>query len=204
MARTPRQNQQMRDDRRERILSAAVRSFATAGLGATRVADIAAAVGMSQGLLYHYFPSKEDMFVEIVRRAFERMNAAVHQLERQPMTPRAKLELAAAHILHSLEHSDDFAWYSTLVSLASVSETAPEAAKAIILRERRVPYDVVARIVRAGQKDGTIRKHRPDELALTFWAAVKGLALHKTALGDAYRSPAPAVLTAIFFHGAQT
>jgi AcrR family transcriptional regulator len=199
MARGTRQNQQMRDDRRGRILSHAVRLFATRGLAATTVTDIAAAVGMSQGLLYHYFPSKEDIFVEIVRQAFDRMNGAARALERLPLTPREKLEVATTQVLRGLAESHDFAWYSTLISLASISDTTPDEARAIIRRERDLPYKVVARIVRAGQVDGSVRPGRPDELALVFWTAVKGLALHKTARGHAFKPPASSSLTSIFF-----
>jgi TetR/AcrR family transcriptional regulator len=39
---------------------------------------------MSQGLFYHYFTSKEEIFVEIVRHAFDRMNTAARELERLP------------------------------------------------------------------------------------------------------------------------
>ena len=66
MGRDEEHNRRMREDRRRRILSEAVRLFATRGLGATRVGDIAAAAGMSQGLLYHYFASKEEIFTDIV------------------------------------------------------------------------------------------------------------------------------------------
>ena len=199
MARTAAQNQQRRDDRRERILATAARCFATRGLAATKVADLAAAAGMSQGLLYHYFSSKEDIYVEIIRRAFERMNHAAHELERLPLSPRGKVERVIAELLRSLDRSDDFAWSSALISLASVSEAVPDEAKAIIRRQRKVPYEVLARIIRAGQATGGFRTHRADELALAFWTMVKGLALHRAALGRAYQSPSPAVLTSIFF-----
>jgi TetR/AcrR family transcriptional regulator len=189
----------MRDNRREQILSAAVKLFATRGLAATRVTDIAAAVGMSQGLLYHYFPAKEDIYVEIIRLAFERMNTAARELEWQPIPAREKLALAASQILRGLEESEDFAWFSTLISLASVSDAVPAEAKRIIRREREVPYEMVARIMRAGQKDGTIKKHDAQELALVFWTTVKGLALHKAAYGPSFKSPSPTVLTSNFF-----
>lgn len=199
MARTVAQNQQRRDDRREQILTTAARCFATRGLAATKVADLAAAAGMSQGLLYHYFPSKEDIYVEIIRRAFERINRGVHELERLPLTPRGKVERAITELLHSLDRSEDFSWSSTLISQASVSEAVPDEAKDIIRRERQVPYDVLARIIRAGQKTGGFRRHRADELALAFWTMVKGLALHKAALGRVYKSPNPTILMSIFF-----
>ncbi len=199
MARNPAQNERMRDERRQAILSCAVRLFATRGLAATRVADIATEVGMSQGLLYHYFRSKEEIFVEIVRQAFDRMNTAARDLERLPLTPRQKVERAATTLMRTLEEHENFSWISVLISTASISDAVPAEARAIISRERDVPYRVVARLARAGQKDGSFDDGRPDDLALVFWTTVKGLALHRLALGSAYKSPDPRILTRIFF-----
>src|SRR5512141_3134007 len=112
----------MRDERQQAILACAVRLFATRGLAATKVADIAEAVGMSQGLLYHYFRSKEEIFVEIVRQAFDRMNAAARDLERSPLTPRQKVEHAAAALMRTLEEHENFSWTSALISTASISD----------------------------------------------------------------------------------
>jgi AcrR family transcriptional regulator len=199
VARNPLQNERMRDERRQAILSCAVRLFATRGLAATKVADIAAAVGMSQGLLYHYFRSKEEIFVEIVRQAFERMNTAARDLERLPLTPRQKVVQAATTLMRTLEEHENFSWISVLISTASISDAVPAEARAIIRRERDVPYRVVARLARAGQRDGSFDDGRPDDLALIFWTTVKGLALHRLALGSTYRSPDPRILTRIFF-----
>lgn len=52
-------NQHIKDVRREALLIAARRVFARKGLAATRVSDIAAAADVSQGLVYHYFATKE-------------------------------------------------------------------------------------------------------------------------------------------------
>jgi AcrR family transcriptional regulator len=199
VARNATRNEQMRDERRQAILACAVRLFATRGLAATKVADIAAAVGMSQGLLYHYFPSKEEIFVEIVRQAFDRMNAAARDLERLPLTPKQKIERTVTALMRTLEEHENFAWTSGLISTASISDAMPAEATAIIARERDVPYKVVARVARAGQKDGSFNGGSPDDMALVFWTTVKGLALHRLALGSAYRSPDPRVLTRIFF-----
>jgi AcrR family transcriptional regulator len=44
---------------REEILRSAAAAFSTAGVGATRMADIAAAAGMSAPALYHYFDNRD-------------------------------------------------------------------------------------------------------------------------------------------------
>ncbi len=54
MPRTEEANQRIREERRGQILDAAARVFARKGLAGARIADIAAAGEMSQGLIFRY------------------------------------------------------------------------------------------------------------------------------------------------------
>jgi AcrR family transcriptional regulator len=54
-------------DTRERLLRAAAAVFAERGYDGTRVADIAAAAGVSNGALYAHFDSKAELLVEALR-----------------------------------------------------------------------------------------------------------------------------------------
>lgn len=51
-------------DTRERLITAAARAFAEQGYEGTRVADIAAAAGVSNGALYAHFGGKAQLLVE--------------------------------------------------------------------------------------------------------------------------------------------
>ena len=50
------------DERKQEILDAAVRVFARKGYERTSIADIAKEIGISQGLCYRYYKSKEEMY----------------------------------------------------------------------------------------------------------------------------------------------
>jgi len=52
--------------RREAIAAAAAQLFARKGFLGTSVADISAASHISKSLMYHYFPSKEDILFEVM------------------------------------------------------------------------------------------------------------------------------------------
>ncbi|MGZ3639196.1 MAG: TetR/AcrR family transcriptional regulator, partial [Ktedonobacterales bacterium] len=49
-------------DRREQILEAALDVFAEEGLNGATTKEIAARAGVTHGLIYFYFPSKDDLF----------------------------------------------------------------------------------------------------------------------------------------------
>ena len=47
-------------------MNAAIRVFAHKGLAGAKMAEVAAEAGVSYGLAYHYFKSKEQLFAELV------------------------------------------------------------------------------------------------------------------------------------------
>jgi AcrR family transcriptional regulator len=57
------------DERRTQLLELGLRLFTDRSYDELSIDDIARAAGISKGLLYHYFPSKRDYYVEVVRRA---------------------------------------------------------------------------------------------------------------------------------------
>lgn len=198
MGRSPERNQQARDERREKILSTALRLFATRGLAATRISDIAGAAEMSQGLLYCYFPNKEAIFTTLIADAFERMNAACRMLEGLPLSPLEKVELAVARLIEGLEQHADTALYHLLIAQATASDAIPDEAKAIIREQGRTPYEVMARIFAAGQRQRVFVKDPPDMQALTFWTAIKGISIHRAAHGAGGALPTPGILMRMF------
>jgi AcrR family transcriptional regulator len=62
-----------RERRIERILTASQRLFSTQAYDAIAIEDLAAAAGMSKGLLYHYFESKRDLYVATVAHVLRQM-----------------------------------------------------------------------------------------------------------------------------------
>jgi AcrR family transcriptional regulator len=65
MARTPK----VVEDRREQILEAALRVFARNGYARSTNKDVAQEAGITPGLIYHYFPSKEALLKAVIEEA---------------------------------------------------------------------------------------------------------------------------------------
>jgi AcrR family transcriptional regulator len=65
------------DDKRRRILDAALQAFAERGYHGTAVPEVAQAAKVSTGTLYHYFDSKEILVNEVYRDAKTRLRAAL-------------------------------------------------------------------------------------------------------------------------------
>jgi len=56
------------DERREQILAVAIRLFGERPYAAVSTSDIAEAAGVARGLLNHYFGTKRDLYLEVVRK----------------------------------------------------------------------------------------------------------------------------------------
>ena len=81
MARSKQLNQRMREASRGRILETALELFGEHGYDRTSIKMIAAGAGISQGLLYNYFPSKDAVLTAIFKQSMEDVQASFAQAE---------------------------------------------------------------------------------------------------------------------------
>jgi AcrR family transcriptional regulator len=64
----PKVTEEHRERRREEILDASRRCFARHGYGGATVARLEQETGLSRGAIFHYFPSKDDLFMALTER----------------------------------------------------------------------------------------------------------------------------------------
>ncbi len=87
--------------KQRRVLEEAERLFLTLGLRAVSVDEIAAAAGVSKVTLYKYYGSKEDLFVECVRRITDRHYADLEAVIASQATAASKLASVFRHNIES-------------------------------------------------------------------------------------------------------
>ncbi|MEG0326295.1 MAG: helix-turn-helix domain-containing protein [Cellulosilyticaceae bacterium] len=73
------------------IQEAAIKVFAYRGFTATKIGDIAKEVGISVGLLYHYFSSKEELFTHLVEETIALSNQGLRYFETLELPPTQKI-----------------------------------------------------------------------------------------------------------------
>jgi AcrR family transcriptional regulator len=195
--RTKEQNLQLKDERREQILSAAIRIFARRGLAATKIGDIAAAAKLSHGLVYHYFESKEKVFIELVNRAMESATESVKMVDAMPLEPLEKIKTISEYVTRSIYEDEESAYYFLLMVQAYVSDANPEEIRTLI-RDVFRPDIIMQKIVEEGQKQGTIYDGNPGDYSTLYWSAIQGLALTKIAYGINFKMPSYELLLRIF------
>jgi hypothetical protein len=167
-------NQLVLDLRREQFITAAFKIFACRGYAATRISDIAAAAGMSHGLIYHYFKTKEEVFAELVQSASSVFLAVTKYGSRYDASPLDKLRIIA-EIVISMSHSEESTYYLNIVEQALVSEGIAETTKKIIVKNVVSSIQLIQSLILEGQKLGQIICEDPQKLALAYYSMVKGM-----------------------------
>lgn len=72
----------VRDERIPQIIDAAAEVFSRNGIDGANMSEIAEAAGVSKATIYHYFTSKEDVIVALVKRVFSLDRTAVDRLRK--------------------------------------------------------------------------------------------------------------------------
>ena len=89
--------------RREQLLDTAAAMFAEKPYEDVWVEDIAARAGVSRATMYHYFPSKRELYVAILRRASGRLLARPRPDRQLPLAEQLAAGLRA-HIQSLVDH----------------------------------------------------------------------------------------------------
>lgn len=69
--RTPEQFEEMRESRRKQIMDAALELFASEGYSHCSISQLASHAGISKGLVYNYFDSKEALLIAIIEEGMK-------------------------------------------------------------------------------------------------------------------------------------
>jgi AcrR family transcriptional regulator len=76
-------NERRKEQRPEEIMEAALEEFAVKGYAETRLDDVASRAGISKGLVYVYFKTKEELFKAVIRTfIIPRVDALIAEVER--------------------------------------------------------------------------------------------------------------------------
>jgi len=171
-------------ERREAILEGACRAILERGFPATRIADVAAAAGVSTGTVHYYFATKDDVLIAALKWASTRLLARVEE-EADAHPTRRLAQLLALSVPSSGENRDGYVLWIELW-LRVLHQPGLLADCEAISRRWREHFFA---IVREGTERGDFTPVRDaDEVADRLVALVDGLGF-ETVLGYRWTSP---------------
>lgn len=171
MPRTEEANQRIREAQRAKILEAAWKVFAQKGRAAT-MADVAAAAAVSYGLVYRYFEGKEAIFQALLEQTLQVGEEQFQHIEAIPGTPGERLDRLITRLVENRRDHPEF----TQVHYQVLSDAAtPAGLREQAIRYGQAFYDLLRRLIVAGQATGEVRAADPDQLVTAVMAALDGL-----------------------------
>lgn len=162
---------EQKEKRKNEILAAGLDLFIRRGYTSTKISDIAKQVGMSTGLLFHYFGSKEKLYEALIQKG---VSAPMNIMADSGLEPIAFFETTTKRIFDFFKCKPTFAKYFVLMNQAYYNESAPQSVKNMLK-----DYDIftpTSRLIERGQETGTIRNGNSYALAMTYWCAIQGIA----------------------------
>jgi AcrR family transcriptional regulator len=141
------------DKRREAILRAAARLYARRGFQGASVADLAKACRTSKSLIYHYFPSKDDILYAAMAAHLDALVAAAEEAVRAGGA-EARLRALTRAFMRLYVGAED----SHKVLLNELDNLPPARRAEVVAKQRRI----------IGAVEALVRELRPDSGALTL------------------------------------
>jgi TetR/AcrR family transcriptional regulator len=163
--------EEQNEQRRREILAASLRLFVEKGYAGTTVRDISDSIGTSNGLLFHYFATKEEMLYALACRAMESVAAVAELLagEGRPLAAFERITEAILQAYRSEEGRNLFLLVNQIKTQASMPPKVRKKVSSIDSIELSLPA------IRKGQREGVFRAGDALALSITYWGAVQGI-----------------------------
>ena len=164
MPRSREQNEELRERSKTNILSKSVPYFAKNGLEGTKIGDLTKRIQISQGALYVYFNSKEDLYRELVKYCQEKVTTEdLMNYGEMDVPAIRKLRYVSDHILKKLSQDKMYVYYMILA--------LEDLAKGRGHDENQL-FDLLKNIIKEGQKDGSFPKGNAGKIAEYYLSVV--------------------------------
>lgn len=138
---------------RENILAAAIQLFAEYGYHAAPLRDIARIAGIQAASIYHHYPNKQSLLIEIMETYMQRLNTALEHILKEHHDPQQRLHAAIAnHIRMHTNHKNEFFIIDTEI------RALEEERRAYILSLRDTYEALLQTILREGMEQGIFRQ----------------------------------------------
>lgn len=168
-----------KEEKKAKILKAAIRVFAQRGVAKTKMADIAEATGIGKGTIYEYFRSKEDIFAEAYTLLFQDMDIKIGAVIESEITPEDKLRLLMTETFESLvADGGEFAGIMMAFWSEGVRNKDERISEIINLEQIYDDYrKVIAAILEEGMQTGVFREVDAILTASVLIGAIDGILL---------------------------
>lgn len=172
------QLEQKRMERKAQIMKAAIKVFADNGVKLTKISMIAKEAGVSHGLVYHYFTSKDEVLYGSLEWAMERNRVAqvFHELNESQLSPLEKIKhfTIFGFTQGELETSSDI--FRVVQHLTKSNENdMPDNIYDLVEKSGQFYIESLFPLFAEGQKSGEIIQGDTEELLEIYLTVISGI-----------------------------
>lgn len=183
------QLQKLYDERKDLIARSALKVFSRWGIHGTKMSMIAEEAGVSHGLLYNYYKSKDSLFTSLVEEAIA---VSVHEIENLSRMPGSAFEKIKRFTEALLDESGIPGFM--LLHQARNSEDVPQKVKELMAAHPMDVYvDLLLPLFQEGQENDEIVSGDLRTLISDYLTVLSGVMV----LGEGYTIPKADVLLRI-------
>lgn len=160
---------EQKEMRQKQILFKALELFVKKGYSETKISDIAEALDISVGLLFHYYESKEALYKALVEMG---VNSTKNPEKIEFSEPMDYFTKTLEGLLRTAEEQP---WVTQMFVLMSQARRygIPEEIRQTALSVDQIRFS--AEIIKKGQENGTIKDGDPAALSFAFWGSIHGI-----------------------------
>lgn len=177
MPKSKEQFEEIRNKSKAAIMEAALELFANNGFHNTSITQIAKKAGISKGLMYNYFNSKENLLEAVIMSAYEENSKAFIEEMQQPDTPQE-------HLIHIVDMMGDMlknkVKYFKLLTALSFQEDAHKLINSELLPKKE---PLIQQFIHLFEEIGF---EKAKEEAYLFGAMLDGIAIQYMTIGKDY------------------
>jgi len=153
--------------KRRAVIASAGQAFRKRGYHNSSMKEIAQSLGLTKAALYYYVKNKEEVLFECHLMAYDAMDDILK-------TPRGAGQSALDYLETLYGAFVDLLTQSGVSLLTDVDSLSGEWKQAVLTRRAKIERKIT-RIVKDGQKDGSIRAGEPRLLVFYFMGALNWL-----------------------------
>ena len=153
--------QEIREETKNLIIKKSILYFARNGFAGTKISDLSKHIGIAQGTIYIYFKSKEDLYAEIFAISDKIAgNDKLAMLAKLPLPADQKIKKMSDYVIKSLKDE----MFAAGIALFTQRLLEGEADQTF--------YKTTEKIIKQGQKEGTVVSGNSRKLSEFYWGVV--------------------------------
>ncbi|BBI35232.1 TetR/AcrR family transcriptional regulator [Cohnella abietis] len=178
---------QLREDKKKHILKSALPLFVANGPQATTISEIAKAAGMSKGLIYNYFESKEELYsilaADILGMSEKDANDLLYVMEGTPWDRLCKVakDVVIRRISKLIGDEGIGMQFNLAFSMQFLNfQQLPEPYKNNVNQAYDFNRRTIAELFKQGQESGQLIAGPSYQLAIHYSSIVNGMFMENT------------------------